>query len=237
MTDLTDLQFFMTSEHECSYLPEERAASIFIDPNKEVDRLMFSELSEIGFRRSGKHIYRPHCAECSACIAIRIPVDLFTPSRSQKRCIQKNSDLICSEISNINSDEYYRLYERYITIRHNDGDMFPPSQEQYNDFLNVEFGVTRYIEFRDESNLLIALAVCDQLDNGLSAVYTFFDPKEEKRSLGVYGILFQIEYAKSIKLPYLYLGYWIEPCNKMNYKSHYRPFQLYINNQWSTFFE
>lgn len=235
MTDLTDIQFYMTSEHECSYITEEKSVSVFVDPKEEINKLTFSQLSEIGFRRSGKHIYRPHCTNCRACIAIRVPVQSFQPSRSQKRCLQKNSDLTSIVVDKIDTDEHFNLYEKYIRLRHSDGDMFPPTRNQFQEFLSSEFGVTEFLEFRDTQNTLIAVAVCDQLNNGLSAVYTFFDPEQEKRSLGVFGVLQEIKHTQSLGLPYLYLGYWIKQCNKMNYKTNYRPFQLYVNNQWTMF--
>ena len=235
MTDLADLKLYLTNDHECSYLPSEQAASIFVDPNEDVQSLTFSQLSEIGFRRSGKHIYRPHCHNCTACMAIRVPVKHFIPSKAQRRCINKNKDLKITTVSSIDSDEYYALYKSYIESRHFDGDMYPPSKEQYDDFLSTQFDATQYLEFRDDSEQLISVAVCDSLANGLSAVYTFFDPIQPKRSLGVYGVLHQIEHAKQLDLPYLYLGYWIKKCQKMNYKINYKPFEIYINNQWVAF--
>ncbi|WNO07549.1 arginyltransferase [Teredinibacter sp. KSP-S5-2] len=234
MTDLADLKLFVTSEHDCSYLPSEQAASIFVDPYTDLENQTFSQLSEIGFRRSGKHVYRPHCSNCNACIAIRVPITSFKPNKSQRRCMQKNSDLSHEVIPSIDTDEHYELYRRYIELRHKDGDMYPPSREQYHDFLSIQFNATRYLEFREKGKLL-AVAVSDLLDSGLSAVYTFFDGSQTKRSLGVYGVLFQIQHAKELGLPYLYLGYWIKECQKMSYKVNYRPFQLYINNQWVTF--
>jgi len=137
-------------------------------------------------------------------------------------------------VSSIKTDEHYALYERYICLRHSDGDMFPPSREQYDDFLSSEWGVTRYLEFR-LSGRLIAVAVSDRLDQGLSAIYTFFDPDEEARSLGVLAVMRQIDLARSLGLPYVYLGYWIKECEKMRYKNQYRPLQAYINNTWLTF--
>lgn len=134
---------------------------------------------------------------------------------------------------NINTDEHYALYESYIITRHADGDMYPPSRDQYEDFLSSEWGVTRYIELRHEGKLL-GVAVSDRLDHGLSAIYTFFRPDEPSRSLGVLAVLRQIELAKAQNLPYVYLGYWIRDCDKMRYKNQYRPLDIFINNTWLT---
>src|SRR5690606_22555658 len=177
------------------------------------------------------HLYRPQCALCQACISCRIPVDHFYPNRSQRRCWQRNQDLTISVVSNINTDEHYDLYADYIIRRHSDGDMFPPSQTQYEAFLTSEWGVTQYLEFRLKEKL-IGVAVCDRLDDGLSAVYTFYDPDQIRRSLGVFAILAQIDKARALGLPHLYLGYWIKQCEKMRYKIQYRPLELLINRRW-----
>ncbi len=234
MTDLNKLRLFATRPHPCSYLPEEDATTVFIDPKAEVDALLYSELSHYGFRRSGRNIYRPHCEECHACVPIRLVADAFEPNRSQKRCIKRNSDLKFSTVESIDTDEHYSLYERYINDRHSDGDMYPASRSQYRDFLTREWQVTQYIEMRTPSNKLVALSVTDVLDHALSAVYTFFDPNEKKRSLGMFGILYQIQLARQHNLSYLYLGYWIRRCQKMNYKTNYQPYQLLINQSWVT---
>lgn len=112
--------------------------------------------------------------------------------------------------------------------------MYPPSRSQYLDFLSAEWDVTHYLEFRNSAQKLVAVAVTDRLQNGLSAIYTFFDPDENRRSLGVYGVISQVEWAKEIGLPYLYLGYWIKQCQKMNYKTDYQPCQLMVNGNWIT---
>lgn len=231
--DLSTIKLFATHEHPCSYLPGQAATTAFVDPDTSISGPLYSELSDYGFRRSGKHLYRPHCKSCQACISVRVPVADFTPTRSQKRCLKRNSDLTVISSHSIDTDEHYQLYERYITTRHFDGDMYPPSREQYQDFLSSEWGVTRYIEFRLEERL-IAVAVSDELDHGLSAIYTFFDPEQNERSLGVLAILEQIKQAEARNLPYLYLGYWIKNCDKMRYKDQYRPLQMYVNNNWLT---
>lgn len=232
--DLTKLKLYATRAHPCSYLPGEDATTIFIDPTAKIDASLYSELSLNGFRRSGGNIYRPHCENCQACVPIRLMPDAFRPNRSQKRCWKHNRDLKIRITDSINTDEYYSLYEKYIRERHTDGDMYPPDRTQYIDFLTSEWGVTRYIEMRNSEQVLVALAVVDVLDNALSAVYTFFDPCETKRSLGVFAILYQLELAKENNLPCVYLGYWIRRCQKMSYKTNYRPYQVLINENWVT---
>jgi len=233
MTDLSHLKLFATQPHPCSYLEGEEATTLFIDPEAPVDRALYSQLSQLGFRRSGGHLYRPHCADCSACISCRIPVKDFVPNRTQRRCWRRNEDLVLSFTDRIDTEEHYQLYADYIETRHKDGDMYPPSRTQYEAFLSREWGLTRYIEFRLEDRLL-GVAVCDRLDDGLSAVYTFFDSREPRRSLGVFGILAQIDRAQQLGLEHVYLGYWIKRCQKMDYKTQYRPLQLLVNRRWVT---
>jgi arginine-tRNA-protein transferase len=233
MTSLSNLKVFATHPHDCSYLDDQQATTLFVDPDTDINVEVYSSLSDMGFRRSGPHVYRPHCASCTACTAVRIPVADFSPNRQQRKTINKNADLTVRQIESIKADEYYNLYEDYIVQRHSDGDMFPPDRAQYESFLLNTIGNTRYIEFRN-ADQLVAVAVTDYLDRGLSAIYTFFDPSLERRSLGKFAILWQIQHARALELPYLYLGYWIKNCQKMRYKTDYRPLQLLINKQWQT---
>jgi arginine-tRNA-protein transferase len=231
MTSLSNLKFFATHPHQCSYLSKELATTLFIDPDAQVDKEIYSALADIGFRRSGRHIYRPHCTACNACIAARIPVAQFQPRRKQRQIWNRNQDLIISEVTDIIGDQYFSLFEDYINQRHFDGDMYPPSRPQYDSFLTDNLGITRYFTFSLEKQLL-AVVVTDTMNYGLSAIYTFFDPNFERRSLGSFAILWQIEQVKQLGLPYLYLGYWIKECRKMRYKTDYRPVELLINNRW-----
>ena len=231
MTDLSTLKLFATQPHPCSYLDNQEATTLFVDPEAPVDITLYSQLSQLGFRRSGSHLYRPQCATCQACVSCRIPVRHFRPNRSQRRCWQRNQDLNVVTVQTINTDEHYSLYANYISQRHRDGDMYPPSRAQYEAFLTSEWGVTQYLEFRKEDRL-IGVAVCDELEDGLSAVYTFYDVAESRRSLGVFAILAQIDKALSVGLNNLYLGYWIKQCDKMRYKTQYRPLELLINRRW-----
>lgn len=231
MTDLSHLQLYLTQPHPCSYLPGKEATTAFIDPEITIDQDTYSQLSLLGFRRSGPHMYRPQCTHCHACISTRIPIEHFKPNRNQRRIWKRNQDIRVEALSHISGDDFYKLYERYINERHQDGDMYPASREQYENFLNCDSDDTAYIAFYEDEKLL-GLAVTDVLNDGLSAIYTFFDPDEDKRSLGVYAVLYQIEVAKQHGLDYLYLGYWIKQCPKMNYKVRYRPIELLVDQQW-----
>jgi leucyl-tRNA---protein transferase len=224
MTELARLKFYATQPHACSYLPGEQATTLFLDPSQPMDVQVYADLSEMGFRRSGDHLYRPHCLKCDACTPARIPVARFLPNRQQKRIFKRNADLQVEAVKPAFSEENFDLYQRYIEQRHADGDMYPPSRDQFSTFLVRDLAFSRFYEFRLDGRLL-AVAVTDVLPNGLSAVYTFYDPDEERRSLGRYAILWQIAEARRLELDALYLGYWIKNCKKMNYKTEYRPIE------------
>lgn len=231
MTSLARLKFYATQPHACSYLPDEQATTLFLDPAQPMDVQVYADLSEIGFRRSGDHLYRPHCHNCNACIPARIPSSGLELNRQQKRIIKRNNDLVVRPVKPAFTEEYYSLYARYIEIRHSDGDMYPPSRDQFSTFLVRDLPFTCFYEFRRGAQLL-AVAVTDVLPNGLSAVYTFYDPFEDRRSLGRYAILWQVREAARLGLSAVYLGYWIKNCRKMNYKTEYRPIEVLVNQRW-----
>ena len=231
MSDLSSIRLFSTQPHECSYLEGEEATTLFVDPDLDISQDLYSQLSAAGFRRSGKHLYRPHCESCHACVPTRIPVNELKLNRQQRRCLKRNQDLRVTFCDSLSVEQHYPLYERYISLRHYDGAMFPPSPEQFESFLSSRWGGTQFMEIWLENELL-AVAVTDQLKQGLSAVYTFFDPASEKRSLGVFSLLKQAEEAQKRKLDYLYLGYWIKDCQKMRYKTDYRPTELLSRGEW-----
>ncbi len=231
MTNLATLKFFVTPPHECSYLPDREASSLFVDPAARMDMDMYAKLSAVGFRRSGDYLYRPHCASCNACIPVRIPAREFRMHRSQRRIWKKNRDLQVTSRDATFDKEHYELYERYIRARHEEGDMYPPSVDQYEAFLTNRWGTTRFHEFRAMGQL-VTVAVVDHMPNGLSAVYTFFDPDEAARSPGMHAILWQIQEAVAQGLPHVYLGYWIRQCRKMSYKTQFRPVELFRDNHW-----
>jgi len=231
VTDLHQLQFYATPEHPCSYLPGQQAKTLFVDPKAEVDQEDYSLLSDLGFRRSGPHLYRPHCSHCKACVSARVRVARFRSSKNQRRVSSRNRDIRIEIKKPYKDIEIYNLYERYINARHADGDMYPASTEQFESFLVNSDQETQFMEFRVQQRL-IAVAVIDQLQLGISAIYTFYDPEESGRSLGTFAILSQIELARRAQLPYLYLGYWIRNCRKMSYKIQFQPVELLIDNYW-----
>lgn len=191
------------------------------------------QLTDLGFRRSGEHIYRPWCEGCGECKSVRVPLNYFKVSKSQKRVLKRNQDLEVSFEMPSSSDEVYHLYADYINQRHSDGDMYPPSLEQFESFLcqGPAASNTRFICFRLEQKLL-AVAVVDMLPKGLSAIYTFFDPAYDVRSLGRLAVLWQIRWAQSQAMDFVYLGYWIKACQKMAYKAEYRPLQVFEDLVW-----
>lgn len=235
MSDMHTLRFYVTPSHSCSYLPNRQAKTLFVDPQIEVSTDTYSQLSELGFRRSGSHVYRPHCEGCQACQSIRIPVDFFKPSKTQRRLINKNSDLKVVRKAPSMSREYFALYKAYIDERHADGDMYPPTPEQFHQFLIDGALDSWFYEFRDSDDKLVCLAVTDHLHQSLSALYTFFDPAETHRSLGTYAILWQLQEARRRRMHYLYLGYWVKDCRKMSYKTAFKPLEMLIDGHWTHF--
>jgi len=233
MSNLKTLVFFATPAHDCSYLPDREATTMFVDPRAKVDKRLYSQLTALGFRRSGSHYYRPHCEHCNACVPVRLRVEDFKPDRSQRRVLKKNDDLNCRMVRASFTERYYDLYAHYIEERHADGDMYPPSREQFTSFLVEGATDSWFIEILDGENL-VGLAAVDKLDEGLSAIYTVFDPAYEHRSLGTFAVLWQIQEARRQQLPYLYLGYWIADCRKMNYKTRFRPIEALRGGHWQT---
>lgn len=231
---LHDLRFLLTPEHECGYLPDREAVTLFVDPQCELSQGTYSLLAELGFRRSGDHLYRPHCPACKACVSVRIPVKHFLPSRNQKRVLQRNQDIQVSWHGPEYREEHFALYRRYMQSRHAGSSMDDDDPGHYQRLFQTRWGESRLAEFRCGSEL-VAVAITDFLLNGLSAVYTFFDPGAQARSLGSFAILQQIETARSHQLPYVYLGYWIQECEKMAYKDKFRPFEYFDGHRWQRF--
>jgi arginine-tRNA-protein transferase len=227
----SELRFYTTSPHVCSYISGREAITLFADPEADMTAYTYSQLSDMGFRRSGHYVYRPQCQGCQACISVRVPVQTFQPKRNQQRAWLRNQDLSVHCVAAEWNDEHYALYARYIAARHRDGDMYPPTPRQYREFLTCEWANTIFVEFR-RGERLFALAVTDELSHGLSAVYTFYDPLETYRSLGTFAILWQIKEAQRRNLPYLYLGYWVRQAERMRYKTQFRPLELLIEGEW-----
>jgi arginine-tRNA-protein transferase len=231
----TTLDFYLTPEHECPYLVNETAQTIFLNPEVHVNDPIYDFLIERGFRRSGEHIYRPQCGDCRACISIRIPVYYFKPNKQQRRCHKKGNQFSVKVIPAQFDLEHYRLFENYIETRHSDGDMYPTSEKQYKEFVLSDSINTQFLDISDpKTGKLIACCVFDQLNSGLSAVYTFFDPIYSNFSPGRLAILQLIELSRHHQLSYVYLGYWITECQKMSYKGEYRPIECFVDDGWIT---
>ncbi len=229
--DLEKLRLYLTEPHPCSYLPDRQATTAFVDPRVNVDVELYNRLSDLGFRRSGRYIYTPRCASCKACIPIRVDAVDFRPSRVQRKCLNRNQDIAVQLVQRVDIEEHYPLYESYISARHSEGDMYPPSRAQYQDFIGRPWHSTSFMEFRERGRLL-GCAVTDWLRNGLSAIYTYFDPEETRRSLGTFAILKQLETVLESGKRYVYLGFWIRDSAKMSYKIRFRPAELFVDDIW-----
>lgn len=232
--DFSKVTVGLTQSFDCNYLPTKKEQLLVIRDERCHTDWVYEQLMSKGFRRSGNEIYRPHCPGCQACQSIRIPSSEFKPSRSQKRVRNKCQNSFTVTFENQPKPECYPLYQKYINLRHKDGSMYPASVEQYEGFLFCEWLDTLFIHLWHQGRL-IGVAVTDILPNALSAIYTFFEPDYEQYSLGTYFILQQIEYCQRHDKDYLYLGYQIEECQKMNYKTKYKPYQRLIRAQWINF--
>jgi len=225
------VRLFQTLPHPCGYFGERTAQNLVIDPASPHLAQIYDAALLRGYRRAGGHVYHPHCRRCQACVPARVDAAEFRPDRSQRRCLRRNADVETVLEPAGYSDEYFGLYARYLDVRHAGGGMDNPAIEDFTRFLYTPWSPTRFVALRRRGRLL-ALAVTDFSSTGLSAVYTFFDPGEEARSLGTLAILTQIELARQRGIAHVYLGYWIAGHPKMDYKARFRPLELLGPHGW-----
>ena len=220
------LPFFLTAPSKCPYLPDRQERKIFTKLELGEGPELNDALTHAGFRRSQSILYRPACELCTACKSARIPIAQFEWSKSHKRVIKRNRDLKARIQVPQATMEQFDLLSRYLNHRHQDGDMAGMDFYDYAGMIEDGAQRTEIIEFRDASQNLKAAILIDKLKDGLSLVYSFYDPNEARRSLGRFMILHSVLKAASLQLPYIYLGYWVQGSPKMAYKAHYRPVEI-----------
>ena len=229
------LRLFHSVPHACGYWPGREARDLVLDPRDPRLPTLYPTALQWGFRRSGDIVYRPACQGCRACVPVRIPVADFQPNRSQRRCLSRNADLEPHIVSPASTEEYLRLYQRYLVQRHPGGGMDGHGAHEFTQFLIGSWNESRFLELRQRvTHTLLAVAVTDLTDDALSAVYTFYDPDEARRGLGTLAILHQLMWAKRSGRTHLYLGYWIDGHPKMHYKRRFAPLQAFDGRTWRT---
>jgi arginine-tRNA-protein transferase len=227
------VQFRHSSAMPCPYLPGRVERQLYAELGGPAPREIFRRLSLAGFRRSHHIVYRPACPGCNACVPVRVDAANFHWTKAWRRIWRRNSDLSATSAGLEITDEQYRLFRRYVRSRHGDGDMAVMDRRDYSSMVLASPIDTEIFEFRDPAGDLVAACLTDHMPDGLSAVYSFFDPDLERRSLGSYMVLWLVEEARRRGLPHVYLGFWVENSRKMAYKARFRPLQAFGSSGWS----
>ena len=229
-------QFYVTAPQPCPYLDNRMERKLFTALQGEFAEQLNNALSKQGFRRSQNVLYRPSCAECSACLSARIRVSDFEPSRSQRRTMKRNRSLIREATSPWATEEQYALFRAYLDSRHADGGMADMDIFEFAAMIEETPIRSRVVEYarrgRSGRKELAAVCLTDVLDDGLSMVYSFYDPDIPAASLGTHVILDHVQIAKDAGLPYVYLGYWVPGSSKMGYKAKFSSLEIYVGGKW-----
>jgi arginine-tRNA-protein transferase len=229
-------QFYVTAPQPCPYLPGRMERKLFTALQGDNAQKLNDTLSKQGFRRSQNVLYRPSCSDCAACLSARIDISRFAPSRGQRRVVKRNGDLVRRVASPWATEDQYDLFRRYLDVRHADGGMADMDVFEYAAMIEETPIRSRVIEYyHRDSNELIATCLTDMLDDGLSMVYSFYDPSLERRSLGTWMILDHISIAREAGLPFVYLGYWVPGSDKMGYKAQFSGLEIYRKGTWDAF--
>ncbi len=224
--------FYTTAPLPCPYVPGRTERKVVTEITGAEAESLHDKLSRAGFRRSHNIAYAPVCPGCNSCVPIRIPVAGFQPDRTLRRIAKANAGVEGFVMPARASAEQFQLFQRYQQARHGDGDMATMSFYDYRAMVEDTPIETWLVEFREADETLLGACLTDKLGDGLSAVYSYFAPGQDKRSLGTYAILWLIEKAKSLGLPYVYLGYWVPESRKMAYKARFRPSEVLTGGQW-----
>lgn len=228
-----DRFFFGTRSLPCPYIEGQTERKVVTDLTGHNAEELYERLSRAGFRRSHNLAYRPACPTCNACIPVRIAAGEFAMTKSFRRVMSANADLTADDTDAIATVEQYRLFSAYQRARHEGGDMSGMAFNDYRAMVEDTPVTSRTVEFRDRDGTLVAVMLMDRMEDSLSAVYSFFDGSMARRSLGTFMILWMVEQARTLGLPYVYLGYWIEGSDKMAYKARFQPLETLGDDGWT----
>ncbi|MEO3475463.1 arginyltransferase [Roseomonas sp. CAU 1739] len=224
--------FYTTAPLPCPYLAGRTERKVVTELSGTDAETLHDRLSRAGFRRSHNIAYSPVCPGCQACIPIRIDAAAFEPDKTQRRVARSNGDIVSAEMPPRATAEQFALFNRYQKARHADGDMAAMGFYDYRAMVEDTPISTSVVELRDETDRLLGACLTDRLSDGLSAVYSFYEPGEDKRSIGTYIVLWLVERARALRLPYVYLGYWVPESRKMAYKARFRPSEVLMGGTW-----